>query len=95
MKEKIKKKWILLFLLPLFSVTAEESFSKKIEELKKQKKSHLLQKRAYLRAAQERRGDPEGFLDAKRAYDLAGQEEDRIRAIERQIEKLEKEDQVK
>jgi len=91
----MKRIWILAFLVPLLSVTAEESFSERIKELKKQKKTHLLQQRAYLRAAQERRGDREGFLDAKRAYDLAEQEEDRIRAIERQIEKLEKEDQVK
>lgn len=91
----MKKKWILLFLIPFVYLAAEVSSSEKIEELKKQKKSRLLQKRAYLRAAQERRGDPEGFLDAKRAYDLAEQEMDRIRAIERQIEKLEKEDQLK
>lgn len=78
-------------LMLFICLSAEISLEGELESLEKQKKFYLFRQRCHLRAAEESRGNSEAFLDAKRFYDLAEQQADKIRAIERQIEKLKEE----
>jgi hypothetical protein len=77
---------VLLFVYPLWSDGVQD----KILSLQKEKQRHLLEEKKHLRAADSGYGNPESFLDIRRSYDLARQERDKIRHIEREIEKLKK-----